>query len=331
MTLKDIAQELNISVSTVSRVLNGQDKKYRISAKTAKRVIELVSKHGFTRNQVARNLRMQKTDTIGLVIPDISNPFFSNLARILEEELRKHHKMILLCDTLENSALEKESIDLLIGRKVDGILVSSVGLKSAHLHNIDIPMVLIDRYYPDLDMPYISTDNFKGSYLATNYLLKRGHKKIACLQGLKHTVSNSERIRGFLQALRDFDISEHEVQILGDEFSIASGYNAAKEILTSSDHPSVLFTLGNQIALGALQAITESGYKIPDDFSLISFDEQPYFQLMNPPVSTISQPVENIAREAVNMLIRSMKGEEVSSRLIAPKLIERSSVNSFIT
>ncbi len=326
MTLKDIASELNISPSTVSRVLSGQARKYRISGKTEQRVNELVSRHGFTRNQIARNLRLQKTDTIGLVIPDISNPFFSNLARTLEEELRKHNKMILLCDTLESWALEKESIDLLVGRKVDGLLVSSVGLKNAHLNNLEVPTVLIDRYYLDLDIPYIATNNFKGAYHATTYLLKRGHQRIACLQGLKNTVSNSERIRGYEKAIADFHLSDIKKFIIGEEFSFSSGYKAAVKILSSPDRPTAFLSLGNQIALGALQAIKELGYRVPEDISLITFDEQPYFQLTDPPVSTINQPVDDIARKAVSMLISKMKGEDVKSYLLEPKLIERNSV-----
>lgn len=327
MTIKELARKLNLSITTVSRVLNGQSKKYRISKKTEQLVKAFAKEHGYSPNTIARNLRMQKTDTIGLVIPDISNPFFANLAKTLELELRKNNKLILLCDTHEDSDIEKESLKLLMDRKVDGLLIAPVGLQSKFLDKINIPTILIDRYFDDLKLPYVSTNNFEGAYMATNYLIERGHKKIACIQGLKNTISNQERVRGFQQAMLDAQLLEDTFPILGENFNRSSGFNACKKLLNNGAKPSAIFTLGNQIALGAIQALKEMKLQIPTDVSLISFDEHIYFHLTQPPITTICQPVEQIAQEAVLMLLKIMEGKEVNSQLIHSEMIERESVS----
>jgi len=328
MTVKEIAQQLNLSISTVSRVLNGQARKYRISRNTEEKVKALAAKKGFSPNLLARNLRMQKTDTIGLIIPDISNPFFANLAKTLELGLRKADKTILLCDTHEDSALERQSLALLLGRKVDGLLIAPVGLKSDHLHGLSVPTVLIDRYFEGLGMPYVSTHNFEGAYRATRYLIERGHQNIGCIQGLADTTSNRERVRGFLQAADEHHLPPERRQVVGSDFSNQSGYAATMQLLQAAKRPTAIFALGNQIALGAMQALHTWRLGIPHDVSLISFDEQPYFQFTSPPLTTIRQPVEQIAQQAVHMLLKLMEGLPVNSRLLHPKMIERQSVRS---
>jgi len=326
MTIKEIANQLGLSSSTVSRVLNGQARKYRISERTENLVRELVAEHGYSPNLVARNLRLQKTDTIGLVIPDISNPFFANMAKVLELELRKLGKMILLCDTHEESDVEMDYLSLLIGRKVDGLLIAPVGLHSEHLQDLEISTILIDRYFEESNIPFVSTDNYAGAYKATQYLIEKGHKRIACLQGLQRTVPNQERIKGFKHAMQDAKLWLGDNQVLGRDFSIQSGYLSAKKLMKEGTCPSAFFTLSNQIAIGAIDAIRESGRAIPGDISIISFDDQPYFRLTDPAITTIQQPVEMIAKKAVSMLMDRMEGNEVLSSLLNPSMIERASV-----
>jgi len=326
MTIKELAKAMNLSVTTISRVLNGQAKKYRISRKTELEVRAYAERHGFSPNLVARNLRLQKTDTIGLVVPDISNPFFANLAKTLELELRKEGKLILLCDTHEDSSLEKESLRLLLDRKVDGLLVASVGLQSNHLADIKIPMVLIDRYFENLDIPYVSTNNFEGAYHATQHLLRHDHRSIACIQGLVETVPNQERVRGFQKAIQESGLLLKNCPVIGYDFSRTSGYTATKQLMLQTTKPTAIFSLGNQIAIGVIEALQEMGLRMPQDVSHISFDEQPYFQFTNPPLTTIQQPIQKIAEEAVNMLTDRMEGNTVSSMLLSPEMIQRGSV-----
>ncbi len=327
MTIKELAQELEMSTTTVSRVLTGQEKKYRISEKTAQRVREVADKLDFAPNQIARNLRLQKTNTIGLIIPDISNPFFANLARTVEEELRSRGKMVLLCDTKDETRLEKESLSLLLGRKVDGLLVAPVGKEWEHLkEHSKIPVVLIDRYFENQDIPFVTTDNFFGAYEATLYLIENGHQNIACIQGLKGTTPNDHRVRGYQKAMKTHGLSEH-IKVVGDDYSLENGYENTKELLARPNPPTAFFALNNQIAMGCMKALKENGFHIPNEISLIAFDEQPYFELLSPPLTAIKQPMEAIGKVAVETLFELLDGKKVSHQMLKPTFIERASVS----
>lgn len=329
MTIKELANELNVSTTTVSRVLTGQEKKYRISANTAQKVKNMAKSHQFAPNQIARNLRLQKTNTIGLIIPDISNPFFANLARTVEEELRKRGKMVLLCDTKDQTNIEEESIDLLLGRKVDGLLIAPVGEKWEHLHkNHKIPIVLIDRYFEDNKAPYVTTDNYFGAYEATSFLIENGHKNIACIQGLVNTSPNDNRIKGYLAAMKDNQINEDKIRFLGNGYSVENGYTSTKTLLQNPVKPTAIFALNNQIAVGVMKAIKEAGLNIPDDISLIAFDDQPYFDLLSPPLSSIKQPMEKIGKVAVETLFGLLENKSQPNQMIKPEVIIRESVKS---
>lgn len=327
MTIKELAQELEMSTTTVSRVLTGQEKKYRISEKTAQRVREVADQLDFAPNQIARNLRLQKTNTIGLIIPDISNPFFANLARTVEEELRSRGKMVLLCDTKDDTDLEQESIALLKGRKVDGLLVAPVGKEWKHLEEQSkIPVVLIDRYFEHQDIPFVTTDNFFGAYEATSFLIEKGHRNIACIQGLMGTTPNDHRVKGYQKAMKTHGLTER-IKVVGDDYSLKNGYDNTKELLARPDAPTALFALNNQIAMGCMKALKENGFQIPNDISLIAFDEQPYFELLSPPLTAIKQPMEGIGKVAVETLFELLEGNTVEHQMLKPTFIERSSVS----
>ncbi|MFY0685701.1 MAG: LacI family DNA-binding transcriptional regulator [Cyclobacteriaceae bacterium] len=326
ITLKELAEKIGVSRTTVSRVMSGNAIKYRISESTINKVRKAADKYRLVPNQVAKNLRRQKTDTIGLMIPDVSNPFFANLAKGVEDALRMKGKMILLCNTNENTAQESELLSMIVGRQIDGLLVAPVGLDGSHFKSLsDKPIVFIDRYFDDLDIPYVATHNVEGGYQATRYLVERGHQHIACIQGLVSTVSSRDRVLGVKKALHEFGKKADSV-ILGDGFTIENGIQAMNQLLDSPIRPTAVFAMSNQIAIGAMDVIKSRGLQIPKDVSLISFDEQPYFKLTSPPVTTIQQPIELLAKTAVKMLMELISGNAVSSTAIMPKIIERESV-----
>ena len=328
MTIKEIAKRLDLSPTTVSRVLNGNGKKYRISDKTEKLVLEIAKAHNFSPNLVARGLRLQKTNTIGLVIPDISNPFFASLAKHLETALRRKGKFIILGDTQGSISVEKETIKTLLSRQIDGLLIAPVGIAGQHLETLAaLPTVMIDRYFPGGDFAFVSSDNFKGAHTATSYLLGKGHKRVACIQGTVEAVSNKERIRGYKKALEQQGLAFDPSLIIGDDFTIRNGYQAFSKIMGLKPRPTAIFSLGNPITIGLLKAAQTNKVKIPDDISLISFDEQPYFEITSPPITTISQQIEEMGKKAVDILMAHLAGEPGQrSNFIDPILIERSSV-----
>lgn len=326
ITLKELAEKVGVSRTTVSRVISGHADKYRISGATVQRVEHAAEKYGLVPNQVAKNLRLQRTDTIGLMIPDVANPFFANLAKVIEQELRKQGKMIFLCSTNEDTSLENEILAMMLGRQTDGLLVAPVGLDGAHFKSLEHkPVIFIDRYFSDLKIPHVSTDHEQGAFAATRYLLDHGHDRIACIQGLENTISNQDRIRGLRRAM-EMQAGTSVVNILGNGFTIDNGFRAMNQLICGAELPSAVFALSNQIAIGALEAIKEHGLRVPEDISLISFDEQPYFKLTSPPITTVKQPVTQIAQQAVNMLMAVIQGNEVASLKIEPQIIERHSV-----
>lgn len=327
ITIKEIADLLNMSGSTVSRVLSGKAKKFRISADTEELVKKTAKEHNYRPNQIARNLRLQKSNTIGLVIPDISNPFFCNLALKIETELRAKGKLILLCDTHDDSLLEKESIELLIDRQVDGLLVAPVGLSGDHFKNLSKPVVMIDRYFEELPIPFVSTNNFSSSYEATKLFLEKGHTQISCIQGVESTISNRERVNGYKSAIKDS--GKGVIEVIGSDFTIENGYKSALELFQGAQKPTAIFSLSNQITIGVMKAARELGIKIPDDVSLVSFDDQPYFELTEPSITSVRQPVEQIGKEAVRILFELMEGNPCKSELIDAKLIQRESVQKY--
>ena len=332
MTIKELANELNMSTTTVSRVLTGQEKKYRISERTAQLVRAKVDSLGFKPNQIARNLRLRKTNTIGLVIPDISNPFFANLARTVEEELRNRNKMVLLCDTKDETSLEEESINLLLDRKVDGLLVAPVGEKWEHLPlDSSTPVVLMDRYFDNGALPYVTTDNYHGAYEATQFLIDQGHKDIACIQGRINTSANQNRLSGFKSALSENKLDANQAMVLGDDYSMENGYGSTQTLLNQAKRPTAIFALNNQIAIGAMKALSEASLHIPDDISLIAFDEQTYFELLLPPLTAVKQPMKEIGKKAVELLFDLLDNKEVESHKLKPILMNRSSVRTLNT
>ena len=330
-TLKSIAMTLDISVSTVSRVLNGKAKQHRIAISTVSRIQKEAHRVGFQVNQIASALRLNKTHTIGLVIPDISNSFFSAIARTLAVEARKQGYSLFLCDSMGDIELEKEEVRQLKARNVDGLIVSPVGSNGDHLRDLSaggMPVVLIDRYIEGLALASVGSDNFQGAYDAVSYLIECGHQHIACLQGRANTTTCAERLRGYHRALSEHDIKAGSPSILGSDFSYDSGYESASAILKQSPEITAFFSMSNLNALGAMQAIQEAGKKIPEDISLLTFDDEALFALLATPLTAVAQPKEDIGEQAMNVLIMQIEdGSRRAEKVFLPTTrIERDSV-----
>ena len=331
-TLKSIADRSNVSVSTVSRVLSGKAGEYRISDDTAAAVTAVAKELGYLPNLLASGLRLRKTRTIGLVIPDISNPFFSSVVRTIERTARAHAYSIILCDSEEDTELEAKALALLQARKVDGLLIFPVGQDASHIREVrsrNVPMVLIDRLLPAIQCPAIASDNYRGAREAVSYLYLHGHRTIACVQGLKNTSSNQERVRGYRDALVEHGIAVDESLLVGNNFGEENGYVETKLLLNRERRPTAIFALGNLIALGVLRALSEERLNVPQDLSLIAFDDQPYFSFLATPVTTVAQQNGEIGQIAVKLLLDEMestRSRNPSTLLLPTTLVVRSSV-----
>ena len=332
-TLKTIADKLDLSVSTVSRVLNGMAEKYRISKETEELIKMTAAELEFSPNSLAQGLRLKRTFTFGLVIPDISNPFFSTIARNVEREARKYNYSIILCDSDDSTQLEIQSLKMLQSRKVDGLIIFPVGQDASHLLKLyerGIPLVLIDRIFPNTPLPFVASDNYQGAFDAVAYLIDSGHNRIACIQGLPGTLPNDKRVQGYLDAHEQYNIPINYDLIVGDNFGMQNGYIEMKMLLNLKKRPTAIFALSNLISLGALKAITDEKLTVPGDFSLISFDEQPYSAFLSTPMTTILQQTEEMGKIAVRILINQLeKGIDKDKHIYLPtKLNIRKSVKS---
>ena len=298
-TLVSIAERAECSISTVSRVLSGNAAKYRISRRTVERVMEEVRRCNYTPSLLAKGLRTNRTDTIGLLIPNIENSFFSHAAGIIIREARNYNYKVVVVDTQEDERNERDGLSALLARRVDGIIAAPCGNDAPLFTGVQrggMPLVLIDRYLPDAgELSYVTTDNYRGAVMATEYLLENGHRRIACIQGTPHSMPVRDRVRGFADTLRARGLGDRIV-VSGEDFSVQNGYLETKLALAREERPTAIFALSNLILLGVVKAVHESGLRIPDDISVVSFDDNMLFNYLDPAITCIGQPTDEIGK-----------------------------------
>ena len=331
--IRDLAEVLGLSITTVSRVLNGKAKRYRIRAETQERVLQAAREYNYVPNKLARGLKMSRTDTLGLIIPDISNPFFADIAQSIEKEARLHGYSLILGDSGDDQMIETDLIRLLLSHKVDGIIIAPVGIDYKQIiqtYNSGMPLVVIDRCFPEIGLPFITSDNYQGGNDAVNYLIAMGHRKIACIQGIPKSRPTIDRVRGYKDALRSHSIPIDDSLIVGDNYTIENGYKQTRILFSMEDPPTAIFALSNLIGLGVMKAVDEMGLKIPDNISLISFDEQPYSAFLATPMTTVDQKKSEIGQLAVNVLTKYIDNKDYRKKLVhmtlKTNLIVRNSV-----
>ena len=308
-TLSTMAERLGYSATTISRVLSGKAEKYRISPDTVNAVLREARRCNYSPSVAAQSLRTRRSNTIGLLLPSVANPYFADMASVIITELNSAGYTTIVVDTMESEQRLSESARSLISRQVDGILAVPCGEKGMDLEMLSaqIPVVLIDRYYEDTSLPYVTTNNYQGGLDATRHLLSRGHTRISCIQGVQSSMPNKERVRGYVKAMEDEGLAQ-DIDIIGNEFSVQNGYLETKLLMSRQQRPTAIFALSNTITLGALKAIREAGLRIPEDVALISFDNNLYMDYMTPSITRISQPVEDMAKLAVKILLDKIKG-----------------------
>lgn len=336
VTLNDIARKAGVSVSTVSRILNGKSAQYRIAQETEELVRQTAHKLKYRPNQFAVGLRVSKSHSIGLVLPDVSNPFFAYITRSIQIAAHACGYSLMVCDTNEDLALEVEHIGLLRSKGVDGMIVLPVGQESSHISELvrdDVPIVLVDRAFGDLPIDSVIVDNYHGAFEAVEHLIRFGHSRIAMIQGLPNTYTNTGRRRGYVDALIKHGLSVDESLIVGKDFRKENGYIETKLLLQMNDRPTAIFSTSDLITLGALQAISEEGLKIPDDISLVAFDDMDFAPFLTCALTAVAQPKEHMGEIAVKLLVERMRKHEkreARSIVLTPKLVERDSVRKLV-
>ncbi|HVG15268.1 MAG TPA: LacI family DNA-binding transcriptional regulator [Chitinophagaceae bacterium] len=329
VSLKDIAKKVGVSVALVSYVLNDQ-KTDRISKETAIKIKEAALKLNYRGNFIARSLKTNKTFTIGLIVADISNPFFSGLARIIEDEAAKNGYTVIIGSSDENVEKSKKLINVLLDHQVDGFIIAptegSEG-QVALLQKLNIPVVLIDRNFPKLKTAYIIIDNYLAAYKATSHIINTGRTRIGMITFTTKLLNLTERKKGFLDALKANNIRLNkqwikEINILEPEAAVKK---AIGELISLKPSVDAIFFTNNILSTHGLIYINSLSVRVPDDISIVSFDESVASDLFYAPVTHIKQPLQKIGQGAIDALMDLLQGKKVSNIQLKAELIVRKS------
>lgn len=317
ITISDIAVSLGVSKTLVSLVINNKGDSHGISAETQKKVLAKVKELNYRPSVMAQGFRTGKTNTIGLIVSDISNRFYSRIARRVEDYAWEHGYTVIICSTDESEDKEIQQIRLLQDRKVDGLIISSSQKKADVFNKLiesEMPHVLIDRTFNDMKSANVSVDNFGGARIAARHLITQGIRKIAIISITPEYISTiRDRENGFLSALTEAEITippEWHIRIPFNNMDQAVKENLLK-LFQSGNMPEAIFTLNNNLTSNCLMCLRKLSLKIPNDIALIGFDDVLYFGFTQPSVSAIDQPVERIGERAFDLLLRQIEKSKI--------------------
>jgi len=333
ITIKDIATKAQVSISTVSFVINGKGEKMAISPAVIKKVQDVAQKLQYKPSMIASSLRTGKTRSIGLIVEDISNQFFADLARVIEDEAKSIDYRVFYCSTGDDNNRSEELVQSLLQANVEGFIITptkNLEKTISHLLKIQKPVVLIDRYFANQKVSHVVMDNYEGSYAAVKFLLEKGYKNIAVVNNKSGMIQMKLREKGYVEALKEQGNYNENYTLLLDYHS--NEKNRIDSIIRFFEErpeiDAVLF-LANYLGLAGLQAFKSLKYKIPDDIAVISFDDHDSFKMYTPTISVVAQPIEEIAVKSIQLLMSQMTSLEdfkVEKVLKKGSLIVRESV-----
>jgi LacI family transcriptional regulator len=328
VTIKDVARESGVNVSTVSRALNGE---YGVHADTRELVVAVAQRLRYRPNRVARGLVTGKSHTLGLVVSDIRNIFFAEVARGAEDAAYRAGYDLVLCNSDLDAEKQMRYVQSLVEKRVDGILMNSVASlnrkQQDQLAGMGVPIVLLNRTAARHTFSTISADNEAGGALAAEYLLKLGHRRIAHLTGPRHHGNMTDRARGFVRALESARKPVAPIVLYGKN-NFTGGTEMAQKLLTQHPEVTAIFVASDTMAFGVMQALIDAGRKVPRDVSVLGFDNVELSSIVHPPLTTIHQPKYEIGQAAVEILLRLAGKEEhrvPEHRLFGVHLVERES------
>lgn len=327
-TLTDVARLAGVSTMTVSRVIN--DSGYA-SPEARARVNRAISELGYMPNVLARQLRSKRTKTIALVVTDIANPFFTTIARGVEDAARAQGYAVMFCNTDESEAQEIEYVRVLIQRQVDGVLLvpatdSSASLQLLHKHGL--PVVVLDRRIHSGGVDEVRTDSEAGAHVAVRHLLDLGHRRIAVLTGPEAVSTAADRVAGYRRAMAEEGLEPDGELVIFGGYNETSGYEMTRRILDVRPQPTALFAANNFIAFGAIRALREAGMSTPEDMSIAVFDDLPPGWVFDPFLTVVSQPAYEIGKQAAELMLERLAGKapaESRTIVLPSELITRRS------
>jgi DNA-binding LacI/PurR family transcriptional regulator len=317
MSIKKIAKEAGVSTATVSRVLNKSDK---VKRETAKRVMKVVKEMNYRMDHVARRMKVKQTDSlvIGLIITDIGNPFFSNVAKGVEDVAYKNKHILMICNTNESPEKEKFFLNSLLSEKVSGaIIVPTTGNGNKtffeNLVNNGFPMVMVDRRVQSLGIDSVSINNEAGGFQATRQLIRNGHKRIGIVCGIKGLSNTTERFEGYKKALKHAGIPFAKELVTYGDYVEEGGRKAMSKLLALDQPPTAVFSTNNLMTLGCIKELYSRKIAIPDEMALVGFDDSTWAEALIPPLTTIKQPGYELGVNAAELLIKRLNNPDTST------------------
>ncbi len=328
-TIRDVARQAGVSTATVSATLNGTA---FVSLELKQRVLAAVRELGYAPDAIARSLKQGRTHLIGLVVADITNPFFNELTQVVEAVAGAGGFSVLLCDTNQDFGKEQEYLRLMRTYRVEGLILAATGQPSdyqqAAMEGLRMPVVLVDRVLPALPCDSVTLDNVTAAMLATNHILDFGHRCVGAITGSLHLSAARERDRGFRTALQQRGLTCDERFVRDGRFREDDAFAACLEMLAHADRPTALFVANNHMLIGVMRAIAESALRCPQDVSVVSIDDFRWANAFIPRLTTVSQPVPEIGRIAVRLLFDRLAGAapvQPVHHVMQPELIVRDS------
>lgn len=329
-TIYDVARLAGVSTATVSRALNGTG---RIAPATQAAIDAAVAQLGYSPNTIARSLVTKTTQTIALLLPDITNPFYAGLVSGIQASALSRDHTMLLCTTEGDPEREEQYLNLLQAKHVDGALVDGLVLPSDRIARFvkdGFPIVCLDRDIDSRSIPLVQVDNYVGGFHATKHLLSLGHKHIAHVKGAPDLRLSEERLEGFWAAHEHQRLVPNVSLIVQGSFTEESGYRAARGLLESRKRFTAVFAANDLSAIGVMRAASEVGMRVPQDLSVVGFDDIRLASYTTPPLTTVRQPAERIAARATELLMDLTQGKkvEVGRHLLEPELVVRESTSA---
>jgi len=325
-TIKDIARRLDISYATVSRALNDC---YGVHPKTKEKILKMAHEMNYHPNAIARGLVSRRTETIGLVIPDITNPFFPEVARGIEDRAEEKGYSVFLCNTNWEQDREARYLSLLRKKQVDGVILAPVSDKSPLVNEqgeSSIPLVFVSEARRGLGKSYVTIDNVQGGYIATKHLIQKGYKRISFFGAVEDELTSNERYQGFAAAMKEAGLKEMKKFVRFGDYRLNTGAKLIKGMIDKGDYPDAVFAVNDFFALSVIQGIRESGLSIPGDIAVIGFDDIPFASFPEIQLTTIAQPKYQMGRIAADILLEQINNKSVAEKkeiVLETELIER--------
>lgn len=333
-TMKDIAKIAGVSVNTVSRALNDRPE---ISEETKQHIKKIARELNYVPNAVAASLASKKSRSIGLVIPDICDPFFALQARGVEDAARERGFSVIIVNTDEDPTREVHAVTTLYGARVAGIVLTSVFFATQHIQELmgkNVPLVLLNRYARELDTDYVINDHEKGAYLVTRHLLALGHKRIGIILGPDRITSVQDRLAGYYKAMAEAGLEVPDQYVVhGENLKPETGELLAERLMHLEPRPTAVFAYCDSLAIGASAGIYKSGYSVPQDVALVGYDDIPYAAHLAIPLTTVVQPAYEMGRTACEILFKRIEhgGEQRTEHIVfEPKLVVRKSCGAVL-